>query len=127
MKKRIFKFIAAFLVIGYVIWIFIPFDDSIKIYDSVGLSDSEKVLIVDYVGSIDSFPESTVAKLRGESFFTPWSRGELFVSISGNKDSIEVMAGFNGGPLYGGGRIITGQRVNGRWVFSSVEGSHWKS
>lgn len=104
-----------------------PFDETIAVHDDVGLTESQREALVDYARSIGSYPESTVSKLKRESRFTPWSRGELFISISGTQTEVEVMAGFYGGPLYGGGTLFTAEWFNGAWKFSHKRGRRWIS
>lgn len=127
MKRRIALITAMCLLIGYIGWVLVPFDESITVYDDVGLTESQRDALVDYARSIDSFPESTVSKLKRESRFTPWSRAELFITINGNRTRVEVMAGFQGGPLYGGGTIFTAEWVDGAWKFSHKKGLRWVS
>ncbi len=127
MLKRIALISAICLIVGYVGWVLVPFDESIKVYDEVGLSEGKKLGLVEFAKSIDSFPESTILKLKRESFLTPWSRGTLFISITGTDSEVEVQAGFYGGPLYGGGKIFTAEWIDGAWVFEHKKGLMWVS
>jgi hypothetical protein len=127
MKRRIALITAMCLLIGYIGWVLVPFDESIRVYDEVGITKSQQDAIVEYAKSIGSFRKSTIENLKSESRFTPWSRGELFVSISGTQAEVEVMAGFYGGPLYGGGKIFTAKWIDGAWVFTDKEGMMWIS
>lgn len=127
MTKRIVLISAICLVVGYIGWVLVPFDETIKVYDEVGLTEAKREGLVEFAKSIDSFPESTVSKLKRESFLTPWSRGKLFISVSGTHSEVEVQAGFYGGPLYGGGTIFAAKWINGEWVFTHKKGLRWVS
>ena len=125
-KRIIFISVLGLLVV-YIGWVLVPFDETIQVYDEVGLSETQKQELVDFAKSIDSFPESTVDKLKLESFLTPWSRGTLFIAITGSQSEAEVQAGFYGGPLYGGGTIFTAKWINGAWIFEHNRGLMWVS
>lgn len=125
--KRIALISAICLVVGYIGWVLVPFDETIRVYDEVGLTEVQKEGLVEFARSIDSFPESTVSKLKRESVLTPWSRGRLFISITGTHSEVEVRAGFYGGSLYGGGTIFTAKWIDGAWVFKHKRGLRWIS
>ena len=101
------------------------FDETVVIEDAVGLPQDQVNELLKHARSIGSYHPSTIEKLRRESRWRPWSRAYLFMTITGTQDEVEVWAGFNGGPLYGGGKIFSARRVSGKWEFSQE--SHWVS
>lgn len=127
MKKRIILIGVFCTLLVYIAWVLLPFDETIQVYDEVGLTNAQKSELVNYAKSINSFPNSTVNKLKRESRFTPWSRAELFISITGTKTNVSVMSGFYGGPLYGGGRGFTAEWIDGSWEFKHDKGAMWIS
>ncbi len=119
-SRRLSISIVTLLLLGYLAWVATPFDAAIKVYDNVGLPKDRIDQLVAHARDVGSFPKSTVAKLTREGRWTPWNRAVLFISISGTPETVRVMAGFNGGLLYGGGRTF-GAKWNGTgWVFTDT-------
>lgn len=105
-------------VAWYLVSVARPFDDQIKVSNGAGVPPERIEELVDYARRAGCFPEETIEKLRTESKWTPWSRAELFVDIHGTPAKVEVMAGFIGGPLYGGGRMFSAVWTGSAWQFS---------
>jgi hypothetical protein len=129
MKNRRFVKLTAIAILliptVYLLSVLRGFNDTVVIYDSVGLAQEQVNELLEHARNIGCFPPSTIEHLRRESRWTPWSRAELFMSIAGARDEVEVSAGFLGGPLYGGGRGFSARRVSGKWEFSPAH--HWVS
>jgi hypothetical protein len=113
------------IVAVYLLSLLRGFDDTVVIYNATGLPQDQVNELLTHARNIGSFPASTIEHLRRKSRWTPWSRAKLFMSIKGTQDEVEVQAGFDGGPLYGGGQGFSARRVFGKWQFSQQY--HWVS
>jgi hypothetical protein len=101
----------------YLLSVLRSFDDAIVIDNAVGLPQDQVDEMLKHATNIESFPLSDIEYLRRKYQWRPWSRARLFMTITGNQDEVKVFAGFDEGPLSGGGKEFSARRVSGKWEF----------
>lgn len=105
-------------MVGYLCWVATPFDEKIKVHVTGGLPQERIEELIAHARDLGAFPESRVRDLRREGRWTPWKRGELFISIEVRQNDVAVMAGIYQGPLNAGGCGFDAKWTGSRWEFS---------
>ena len=102
---------------GYLLWVLVPFNKNVRVFDTAGLADQDVEAAVNYARSQGAYSEGWVEMLSDQSRWTPWKRGHLLIQIEGTSDRIHVRSGFSGGPLFGGGPTFDGVKNADGWQF----------
>ncbi|WP_159434737.1 hypothetical protein [Rubritalea squalenifaciens] len=109
------------LFVIYIGWGACSFSSKVKVYDEVGLNETQINQLIEFADSIDSFPNEAIVKLRRDAFLRPWTKSELFIHISGDSNEVVVTSGFQSGGFFGAGKTFVARWIEDKWIIEYDE------